>query len=283
MRSTIKNTHPFEVYVQQPGGERLKASFLATTWHTRKDIATYISCHFDVAAPDGKGLTHDQINEWHLLGYYRKHFKCDKAPGHPLNYIFVAEGRNKGASLHRLKELFPGKLAFSEIGKDAPLYDPGEYFEETNASSSSVNAPASNSSASNSVATNSVAPSAAVLPNVVDAIPVEGKPIPASNSSAASVASPSSYAALSAKLQAAIDAKTREFEELTKIKEQVLALQSIKKKIATRSEFIEQKTKSLTTTVETLDTLKGKVAEVRTLQARIKELESVLTEPECAE
>ena len=56
MRSTIKNTHPFEVYVQQPGGERLKAALLSVTWHTRRDITTYISCHFDVAAADGEGL-----------------------------------------------------------------------------------------------------------------------------------------------------------------------------------------------------------------------------------
>lgn len=167
MRSTIKNTHPYQVYVQQPGGERLKASFQDVTWYTRKDIATYISSTFNVPTADGKGLSHDQINEWHLLGYYRKHFKCDKAPGHPLNYIFVAEGSNKGASLHRLKELFPGKLAFSEIGKDAPLYDPCGDFEETNASNSSVN----------------------VLPNVVEAIPVTTSS--ASNSASTSVASTS--------------------------------------------------------------------------------------------
>jgi hypothetical protein len=317
MRSTIKNTHPFEVYVQQPGGERLKAAFLATTWHTRRDITTYISCDFDVPAADGKGLTHDQINEWHLLGYYRKHFKCNKAPGHPLNYIFVAEGRNKGASLHRLKELFPGKSAFSEIGKDAPLYDPGEYVEETNVSNSSVNvlpnvveaipvtnSVASSSSASNSSASNPVivpsnsAASSSVASNSVASPPVasssSASPSVASSSSASnssasssvassSVASPPNYAAISAKLLAAIDAKTREYAELTKIKEQVATLRSLNKKIASRSEYIETHTKALTTTVSTLDALKEKVAEVRALKARIKEAESVLAEPECAE
>ena len=309
MRSTIKNTHPFEVYVQQPGGERLKVAFLATTWHTRKDIATYISCDFDVPAVNGKGLTHDQINEWHLLGYYRKHFKCDKAPGHPLNYIFVAEGRNKGCSLHRLKELFPGKLAFSEIGKDAPLYDPGEYVEETNVSNSSVNVlpnvveaipvtdssasppVASSSSASSSIASNSIASNSSASP------PVASNPVivpsaastsvaptsVASNNSASSSAFTPNYAAISAKLLATIDAKTREFAELTKIKGQVIALRNLNKKIASRSEYIETQTKTLTTTVSTLDALKEKVAEVRTLKARIQEAEAVLAEPECAE